>query len=304
MSSAAAPAPSWHVALLVRHPTLGLGKIVHVSGNAVRIYFRDFPEKQPGDALKLIDLRHCQLKVAEVQSDPWLDNIPPLVDGKMFLSKPRLTVEQQISLFKNRYPHGFKDPSYLKQRDRYWNAHLAYVEQIGNGLGLKTLKQDSLAKLGGQVRRVLGKSKYLNKYEALAFHDAIGDNNAAVAHKFFECLFTLVEEPQLIKANLDPYFAAVCELPWSGPKLSATWPVSTILPYLADPSRFVLLQPEVTKQAAERYPFNLMYDPEPNSRTYEQLLILCDNLLAVLTPLGARDYMDVQAFIWAVGVHR
>jgi hypothetical protein len=47
-----------------------------------------------------------------------------------------------------------------------------------------------------------------------------------------------------------------------------------------------------------------MYDPEPNSRTYEQLLILCDNLLAVLTPLGARDYMDVQAFIWAVGVHR
>lgn len=96
---------------------------------------------------------------------------------------------------------------------------------------------------------------------------------------------------------------AVCELPWSGPKLSPTWPVSTILPFLADPSRFVLLRPEVTKQAADRYPFDLMYDPEANSRTYKRLMILSDILLGVLKPLGARDYMDVQAFIWTVGEH-
>jgi hypothetical protein len=66
----------------------------------------------------------------------------------------------------------------------------------------------------------------------------------------------------------------------------------------------MLLKPEVTKQAAERCPFNLMYDPEPNSITYERLVILCDNLLEALKPLGARDYMDAQAFIWTVGDHR
>jgi hypothetical protein len=61
---------------------------------------------------------------------------------------------------------------------------------------------------------------------------------------------------------MDLYFAAVRDLSWVASKSSPSWPVATILPYLADPSRFMLLKPEVTRQAAERYPFDLMYDPE------------------------------------------
>jgi hypothetical protein len=38
-------------------------------------------------------------------------------------------------------------------------------------------------------------------------------------------------------------------------------------PFQADPRRFMLLKPRDTKRAAERFPFDLMYDPEANSRT-------------------------------------
>jgi hypothetical protein len=63
MSSGAAPAVSWYVPLLVRHPKWGLGKIVAVSEDILKSYFRDLAEEKPSDALKTIKPRQCELRV-------------------------------------------------------------------------------------------------------------------------------------------------------------------------------------------------------------------------------------------------
>ena len=250
MSSAAAPAPSWYVSLLVRHPKWGLGKIVHISGSTLSIYFRDLSEEEPGDARKMINPRHGELRIAEVQSDRLLDNVPPFVDGKVPYSKPRLTLEQQTSIFKNIYPLAFGDPTYLKERNSNWNAHLAYVEQLGKGQCSKLLESHGPNAVSETVLRVIRKSHYLHKHEYLAFQNALADHGSNGTRAFFESLFSLVELAKPTRHDMDLYFAAVRDLSWFASKSSPTWPVATILPYLADPSRFMLLKPEVTRQAA------------------------------------------------------
>ena len=60
----------------------------------------------------------------------------------------------------------------------------------------------------------------------------------------------------------------------------------------------MFLKPDVTKQAAAIMGVDLRYDPQVNWTTYERLLRVADHLAAVLKPLGARDAIDVQSFIW------
>lgn len=74
----------------------------------------------------------------------------------------------------------------------------------------------------------------------------------------------------------------------------------TLLPYLADPTRFMFLKPEPTKECAARLRFDLKYDSSLERETYARLMILSDQLLKRLHPLGARDFIDVQSFMWVV----
>lgn len=78
----------------------------------------------------------------------------------------------------------------------------------------------------------------------------------------------------------------------------ATWPIATLLPFFAQPERHMFLKPEITQQAEERLGFHLNYQPTPNWRTYAKLLELSNVLLEQLKPLGARDNIDVQSFLW------
>jgi hypothetical protein len=84
----------------------------------------------------------------------------------------------------------------------------------------------------------------------------------------------------------------------------ATWPVATVLPFLAEPGRFILLQPELIKASAARLAFELQYRATPNVLTYRKLEKLYRLLMDRLEPLGARDYMDVQSFLWVIEKYR
>ena len=64
---------------------------------------------------------------------------------------------------------------------------------------------------------------------------------------------------------------------------------------------YMLLKPDVTRDCAERLFFDLHYDSKLNWLTYEQLHKMCDDILMPdLQPLGARDYIDLQSFMWVV----
>ena len=63
----------------------------------------------------------------------------------------------------------------------------------------------------------------------------------------------------------------------------------------------MFLKPEVTKTAAERLGFDLLYTSTPNWGTYSRLLDMSRLLMQSLKPLGARDLIDVQSYIWMTG---
>ena len=79
-----------------------------------------------------------------------------------------------------------------------------------------------------------------------------------------------------------------------------TWPVVTILPFLAKPDAHMFLKPVQTQKIAEAFTVDLLYSAYPKWTTYDRLLTLSNRLLDRLRPLGARDLIDVQSFMWVV----
>lgn len=102
----------------------------------------------------------------------------------------------------------------------------------------------------------------------------------------------------LTEAAFTEYADAVSRLPRVGQFRIETWPVLTLLPFLGVPSRHMFLKPAVTQRAAHILGFDLQYRPDLNWLTYKQLLVIARELMVVLGPLGARDMVDVQSFLW------
>ena len=72
----------------------------------------------------------------------------------------------------------------------------------------------------------------------------------------------------------------------------------TLLPFLADPKRFIALKPTNTELMAARMSYDLKYDSTPNWETYDATLRMARSCWQRLAPLGAKDMIDVQAFMW------
>jgi hypothetical protein len=293
----------YKVGMIVTHPNKpewGPGKIQALNGNSLIVYFRDFLEKKPGDAQKTLSTDYVKLNIASVQNDPWLDNLPPYKQGQTQPPKIRLTMKQGIEAFLAKFPAGFSDQGYFKEERQYkWDAHQHYVELLGDGQYEKLLSSDTLNELVKRILSVESKVNLLNKYEKVAFRDALKDKNASGTY-LGALQNVLLEGPK--EDVFTPYFESVNDLPAEvGKSRVATWPVATVLPYLARPDVFMFLKPEVTKDCAERLKFNLNYDSKPNWLTYSKLMIMCDLLMQHLKPLGARDMIDLQSFIWCIG---
>ena len=62
----------------------------------------------------------------------------------------------------------------------------------------------------------------------------------------------------------------------------------------------MFLKPMQTRRIAEAFSFDLLYSSRPTWDTYRRLLTLSTQLLDRLRPLGARDLIDVQSFMWVV----
>jgi hypothetical protein len=139
----------------------------------------------------------------------------------------------------------------------------------------------------------------LSPYESMALREGLAADAVAAA-KFFEAVFAFVERGPN-QEQFNALASAVRNLPVDeGRARVATWPVQTLLPFLADPSRFMFLKPEPTQACADRLRFDLLYDSSLRWATYERLMVMADILLAELRPLGAKDFIDVQSFMWVI----
>jgi hypothetical protein len=239
------------------------------------------------------------LKIALVQHDPILDNLPPLVEkkGDWVLPRRRLTLESLRIKFLNRFPAGFSDPAYLQEeRDYKLAAHLRFKKILDAAEIHGLLSRSDYRELAARASKVLSNPvNILSPYENAAFHDAMQVDEAV--ETFFKTLLGLLTATEVTEMSIEPFFDTVISLPADRGRV-ATWPVATAFPYLADPGRFMFLKPEVTREAASSLSFDLKYTTEPNWRTYEALQRMGDVYLDLLRPMGARDFVDVQSFIY------
>jgi hypothetical protein len=80
-----------------------------------------------------------------------------------------------------------------------------------------------------------------------------------------------------------------------------TWPVVTVLGFIAQPQAHIFLKPTVTREAARRYGTPFHYQSRPSWETYASLLALARAVRKDLRDLRPRDMIDAQSFLWIQG---
>jgi hypothetical protein len=295
---------------LVQHVSLGVGKVVAVEPTAVHVFFPG-AEKRFAAKLRWPTAKPL-LRTDGVARDTWLEGLSSFTldpaEGRYALAASWVTHEQAIAQFRNEYPQGFADPAYLavtgaaarRVRAPRWRAASAeWTEAMGSGEGARLLEAGDVREL---VRRALRIEKHLvlvpGTFESGALKRAFADPDAA--GPFFGALFEALAGPPA-RSRTEKLFAAAEALDVE-PALA--WPIATVFPFVADPARHVLLWPRTACAAAERLGCDLRYDATPNWATYAALRAFSAQLLAKLEATGARDFIDVEAFLHATVASR
>lgn len=280
-----------------KQPAWGTGKVVHVQGNLTYVIFRD----KSGREAVPVRTDVVPLEIAACQTDDILDNLPPVtrVGDKFVLPAERLHVQMAIRAFKDRFPDGFRDKDYIgtsKKGERAYKlrAHEHYLEDLG-GDTFRVLLASDLPELTRRAMRCVGRVNLLYPVEQAALRDALEDQVAA--RRFFESLASVLDTEEVRESTFTAYLAAVVDLPARSSRV-ASWPVATILPFLAKPRQHLFLKPSITVNAAERMGFNLNYKPEPNWLTYASALKMANVYRHQLADLQPEDLIDIQSFFY------
>ncbi len=287
---------AFDVGILAQHsrkPDWGPGKVVMVRPPYVWVFFRDAPGRMarqfPGSLLER----------SSVQTDMVLDNLPPFIekDGVQLLPNERYTLREALDLFYAHGPEGFAAQGANKpQRDRERRrlARAEYVRTLGAGQAEELLAQDDVAELGRRLLAIVALARTLSNADTVALRGGLQDEGAARA--YFTALFAFIAaEP--VEASFEAYASAAARIAQAGGAAAASWPMVTLVPFLAQPERHLLLQPSVTCPAAQRLGFDLPYGPAPTWPTYDALCRLGRIYVTALAPAGARDFEDVHFFL-------
>jgi hypothetical protein len=132
----------------------------------------------------------------------------------------------------------------------------------------------------------------------MALRDAV--KSAAGARAFSEGLHALLYGSASIEARFSDWIRTVGNLPRRRTRV-LTWPVLTVMGFLAQPSVHMYLKPMVTRKAAERYGFDFEYASRPSWHTYSSLLKFARTVSRDLHDMHPRDMIDIQSFLWVQG---
>jgi hypothetical protein len=288
--------------MLVQHVSLGLGKVVALESDAVHVFF-ETSDKRVATKLRLAAAE--PLLSPATAKNAWLKGMSSFSQdpktGRYGLVETWVTHDQAIARFLELFPGGFADPKHVgdgkkrRERENSWSAHQAFVQSLGAGEGERLLAGDEVDEL---VRRTLRLERHISVLhpgwdKALLRH---GLQDRTVARSFFAALFEWLSPPAPDRRRFEQLASAVAALPQGEAPISS-WPVVTLLPFVAQPDRHMFLHPKLTHEAAQRLGFELNYEATPSWPTYSALLSFADLLLDKLKPHGARDFIDVQSFI-------
>ncbi len=291
--------------MLVQHASLGLGKIVAVEPKAVHVVFATHDARSATKLRLPMALSYLSPSTAPNARLAGLSGFA--LDertGRYERAAVWLSHADAVARFTHSFPLAFADPAYVageKGRGdrafRWRRAHLAYVEAFGEGRGERLLDAGDVAGLVERMLKVERIVRTLHRDAEKTSFDA-GFANPVAARGFFAALFDLVAAEGPDRAKFEALATATAALaPAAAPE--SRWPAITLLPFVARPDVHMLLRPHFACDVSERLGLELAYDAEPNWHTYVSLLKGCEQLLEKLRPLGARDHVDVEAFMHA-----
>lgn len=302
-------ATEYRVGTIVTHPKCpewGPGRVLEVKGTKVTVYFRDIRGESLADAVRSIRVDLVPLSLSGQQSDPALDNLPPFSAGEFArLPRKRVTLAEGIERFHMLFPLYFRDPQYIGgsgdgERTYKVAAHELFVRTLGDGHLAALIESGDFDEIRRRGLAVESRVNLLSPFERIAFRDGLRETR--VVERFFRALEYLLRGSRVDRERFEQFVGAVQEIPSEDGKSDpAKWTVATLLPFLADPVRFMFLKPTVTKDCAALLAFDIRYSPDLNWTTYSKVMEMSAYLLDELREYGARDFIDVQSFIWIIG---
>jgi len=292
--------------VVVEHSVWGRGKVVAVSPLHVVVHFPALAGTEQGPRRKL-QLGATQLSPSVVTFDPTLDGVAIGADrigkkrtgsgGSGRAQRPSARpLDFAITWFRTKYPGLFQDPKLVDQELGYKReAHARFVTRLGRGRGARLLSSGALPEIAAILDELYHATNIPHRFEVMAAHDGFKDGPSA--GRVLGAALDFVDAPGAHTFQALVEAIGSLPAPAQGSRV-LTWPNVTILPFLADPTRFMVLKPGIAQKAAARIGFDLLYSSAPNWHCYEALQRMSALLLKELSVLGAVDYIDVQSFMW------
>jgi hypothetical protein len=197
------------------------------------------------------------------------------------------------------FPKGFYDPLYDDwERGYKWEAHKRWAATLDRDRMRALLRAGKHADIAARAVAIEARTNLLFSFEKMALRDAV--KSPAGARKFAQGLYDFLHGAGDMEQKFEHWCEVVAALPRRQTRV-LTWPIVTVMGFIAQPQTCIYLKPTVTREAARQYGFPFHYQSRPSWRTYASLLDFTRTVRADLRALRPRDMIDIQSFLWVQG---
>jgi hypothetical protein len=197
------------------------------------------------------------------------------------------------------FPDGFRDETYFDwERGYKWRAHERWAAELGPQPLRALLARGDYAEVARRAVAIESRTNLLFSFEKMALRDAVRTNVGA--RTFATGLYAFLHG----RGNDELRFVRWCETVARLPRRQTrvlTWPITTVIGFIAQPDRHIFLKPNVTRRAAAAYGLDFAYRSRPSWETYRSLLAIAAQIRRDLRDLRPRDMIDLQSFLWVQG---
>lgn len=273
----------------VRHPkqeSWGVGKVIEVTAaGRARIFF-----ERAGEKTLLVDRIHLVPVSGIAAESNVLDDVAIARSRAscVFRSLPEMK-----AVFLRRYPQGFSDARFVADERRPVGEA---ADRIHHDLGREALRllladgrHDEIAR---RAIDLLAATSLVTASERDGLTEGL---HAPESRRIFALeIEALLEGRGAYGARFARFMRCLFALG------AARWTIATYFPALSQPAKHFFVKPQTLRQAADACHVDIGYRAEPNWESYQTMLGFARWLLRELKPAGARDLLDVQAFLATV----
>lgn len=197
------------------------------------------------------------------------------------------------------FPRGFEDERYTEWERTYkWDAHRHFIRLLGKSEFKQLIERGQFLEIGQRALQVESGTNFLFSFEKMALRDALRTTHGA--ENFASGLYQLLHGRESLKDRFVQWIMAVAEMPRTKSRV-LSWPILTFFPFIAQPSRYMILKPTAMRVAATELDYDFDYSSKPSFRTYESLMEFAELTRAGIADLNPLNFHDIQTFLWVIG---